>query len=164
MRTLRKTAWISVFLIALTACGGTPRAIAFPRTTSGQKLPRTQASEKVVQTAHTLLGTPYLFGGTTPKGFDCSGLINYVFRQAARMALPRTTRQLIRVGEPVHRSQLSKGDLVFFRIGHKKSIHIGIYIGEGKFIHSPSTGGKVNIQHLSTRYWKRRYRGARRIL
>ncbi|HIE65567.1 MAG: C40 family peptidase [Nitrospira sp.] len=164
MRTLSQIAWTSFLLIALTACGSAPRAAAFPQWTSDHRPPTTQARKKIVQTAHTLVGVPYLFGGASPKGFDCSGLINYVFRQAASLDLPRTTRQLIRIGEAVRKNELSPGDLVFFRIGQRRSIHIGIYIGNGEFIHAPKTGGEVNIQRLSTQYWKTRYRGARSIL
>ncbi len=154
---------ISTLLILLSACSVTPNA---PEISVGSNNdhPSTQTRQEVVQTAHTLLGAPYLFGGTTPRGFDCSGLINYVFRQAAGLALPRTARQLVRVGKSVRRNQLSPADLVFFKIGRKKSIHIGIYIGNGRFIHAPSSGGKVNIQRLSTKYWKIRYRGARRLI
>jgi cell wall-associated NlpC family hydrolase len=164
MRTLSHIGRISALLILLTACGAAPRTAAFPTEAEDDRLPSTQAQKKVVQTARTLLGIPYLFGGATPKGFDCSGLINYVFRQAASLALPRTARQLARIGTPVRLNRLSPADLVFFRIGHKRSIHIGIYIGNGKFIHAPKTGGQVNIQKLSTKYWKNRYRGARRVL
>ncbi|MFQ5779822.1 MAG: C40 family peptidase [Nitrospiria bacterium] len=126
--------------------------------------PASPLPQKVIQTAHTLLGTPYRFGGTTPKGFDCSGLVYYVFRHAAGLTLPRTTRQLIHAGRPIRPNRLSPADLVFFKIERQKSLHIGIYIGNGKFIHAPSSGGKVNIQRLTVKYWKRRYLGARRVL
>lgn len=160
---MRTSLQIWTFIIFMTACSLTPKAGDIP-VAPVNRFASIQTREKVVLMAQNLLGTPYLFGGTTPVGFDCSGLIYYVFREASGLSLPRTTRQLVRVGKSVSQKRLSPADLVFFRIGHQKSLHIGIYIGNGKFIHAPSSGGKVNIQRLSTKYWKMRYRGARRVL
>lgn len=120
--------------------------------------------EIVIRKALSLLGTPYLFGGMTPEGFDCTGFINYVYRTSASIALPRESHDLVRAGEPVSVADLRPADIVYFRIERQKPLHAGIYLGAGKFIHAPSTGGKVNIQNLSQDYWKSRYLGGRRIV
>ena len=146
---------ITVLLIALSGCAGSP-----PR----PERPSTPVQKEVIKTAHSLLGVPYKYGGMTPEGFDCSGFVNYVFRNAADVALPRETHALVRAGKPVSVAELRPADLVYFKIERRKPLHVGIYLGEGKFIHSPSTRGKVNIQRLDQNYWKDRYLGARRLL
>lgn len=124
----------------------------------------TPAQANVTQIARSLLDTPYRFGGTTPQGFDCSGFINYVFRKGAGLSLPRTTEELSQAGKPVPIPDLRPSDLVYFRIERQKPLHIGIYLGNGRFIHAPSSQGKVNIQRLDLDYWRARYLGARRVL
>lgn len=110
------------------------------------------------------LGVRYRYGGTSPDvGFDCSGLIHYSARESWGLSLPRRARDMARVGQQVKASELVVGDLVFFNtLGHRYS-HVGIYLGEGHFLHSPSSGGQVSIQNMTTRYWTQRYTGARRI-
>lgn len=113
-----------------------------------------------------LVGTPYRWGGNTPSGgFDCSGLIGFVYRDAAGIQLPRTTTQLSTLRAPsVKRSALQPGDLVFFATsGGSKVSHAGIYVGEGRFVHAPSSGGTVRLDSLSSRYWETTYQGAKRI-
>ena len=118
----------------------------------------------VIEMARSLLGTPYRFGGTTPEGFDCSGLINYVYRKAAGMTLPRNSHRIARAGRAVSVDELRPADILHFKIERQRSLHVVIYIGEGKFIHAPKTGGKVSVQKLNVNYWTKRYRGARRVL
>lgn len=123
------------------------------------------AAQDVLFLAISLVGTPYRYGGNTPAGgFDCSGLIGYVFRQAAALSLPRTTRELQAMrGRDVRRSQLASGDLVFF--GSRGRVnHAGIYVGEGRFVHAPSSGGTVRLDALDGHYWRDHYLGAKRIL
>lgn len=118
----------------------------------------------VLMRAIGLVGTPYRYGGNTPEGgFDCSGLVGYVFRDAAGIALPRTTGEIARVDarEP-GRERLAPGDLVLF--GQRKVDHIGIYVGEGRFVHAPSSGGTVRLDRLDGPYWRDRYFGAKRLL
>lgn len=101
-----------------------------------------------------LVGIPYRYGGNTPdSGFDCSGLIGYVYTARAGRAPPRTVAQLAGFGEPVDAQALRTGDLVVF--GHDPAWHAGIYVGEGRFVHAPSTGGTVRLDRLDNRYWAR---------
>ena len=134
-----------------------------------QKPPPIQsgAAEDVLFRALGLVGTPYRYGGNNPQsGFDCSGLIGYVYRDAAGLQLPRSTRELIRLPvPPVPRQDLSAGDLVFFATsGGSQVSHAGIYVGEGRFVHAPSSGGTVRLDSLSSRYWQQTYLDARRVL
>jgi len=111
------------------------------------------------------LGVPYRAAGLSPQtGFDCSGLVAYVYREGAGMALPRNSFELSRVGQPVERAALRPGDLVFYNTQSRDYSHVGIYLGEDRFIHAPSSGGEVRVENLRADYWIRRYNGARRII
>jgi len=112
------------------------------------------------------LGTRYRFGGSTPEsGFDCSGFVHWVFRDNLPKDFPRASQAMAQVAAPsVERTQLMPGDLVFFRIRGSRISHVGIYIGDNRFIHAPSRGGAVRIDALDERYWQPRYAGAKRIL
>jgi cell wall-associated NlpC family hydrolase len=123
----------------------------------------TPTQRGVIGTAQALLGTPYRFGGSTPAGFDCSGFVGYVFQRAAHLTLPRETHKIVLSGKPVSVTELAPADLVYFKIEHQEPLHVGIYIGGGKFIHAPSTRGRVNVQHLDRDFWRDRYLGARRL-
>ena len=116
----------------------------------------------IVETAQRYIGTPYVFGGTSPKGFDCSGFTQYVFKQQGRQ-LPRMADQQFLVGKMISRNSLQKGDLVFFSTYEKGASHEGIYMGEGRFIHASSSKGVMN-SHLDEPYWKTHYLGARRVI
>jgi cell wall-associated NlpC family hydrolase len=119
---------------------------------------------QVISIAKGLLGTPYHFGGTNPHdGFDCSGYVAYVFKQAVNLSLPRQTNQQIKTGRAVS-SSLQPADMVYFRMLEQNSWHTGIYIGKQKFIHAPSSHGVVNIQNMNLPYWNKRFFGARRLL
>jgi len=116
--------------------------------------------------AISLVGTPYRYGGNSPEGgFDCSGLVQFVFRDSAGLRLPRSTRELVAMqARRVDRDDLRPGDLVFFNPGGGDASHIGIYVGEGRFVHAPSSGGTVRLDRLDAEYWHRHWAGARRIL
>jgi murein DD-endopeptidase len=120
----------------------------------------------ILKRAMTLLGTPYRWGGSSPDGgFDCSGLVGYVFRTALGIELPRVSREMAHDGNAElikDRSALSAGDLVFF--GNRGRVnHVGIYVGEGRFLHAPSTGKDVQIDTLLSGYWGQKFMQARRV-
>lgn len=120
--------------------------------------------EEIAFVALSLLGKPYANAGASPEtGFDCSGLVAYVFRQASRMNLPRNTFDQARLGAAVPVAALEPGDLVFYNTQARDFSHVGIYLGESRFIHAPSTGGYVRIENMRTGYWTARFNGARRV-
>ena len=119
----------------------------------------------ILKRAMALLGTPYRWGGTSPDGFDCSGLVSYVFKTALGIELPRVSRDMAHDQDAElikDRTQLNAGDLVFF--GNRGRVnHVGIYVGEGRFLHAPSTGKDVKIDSLVTGYWSQKFMQARRV-
>ncbi|WP_337246089.1 C40 family peptidase [Luteimonas sp. gir] len=160
-------------LLALAGCGGRDVRPAAPaasapvpqRTWNAVSPTDPAAANAVLMRAISLVGTPYRYGGNTPEGgFDCSGLVNYVFRDMLDVRLPRSSRELYAYqGPKIDAERLAPGDLVFFGSGGSVS-HVGIYVGEGRFVHAPSTGGTVRLDHLDGSYWRRNYTGSRRVL
>jgi cell wall-associated NlpC family hydrolase len=121
-------------------------------------------AQEVVLRALSFIGVRYKWGGDSPDtGFDCSGLIRYVYAQVTGRALPGNAQEISRAGATVDRSELQPGDLVFFNTLRKPFSHVGIYLGDSRFLHAPSRGGQVEIVDMSNRYWKSRYNGARRL-
>ena len=118
-------------------------------------------SSAIIKTAKKYMGVPYLFGGTTPAGFDCSGFLQYVFKQNG-LEIPRLADEQYKLGKSAKVSQLEAGDLVFFSTYEAGASHCGIYVGDGKFLHTSSSKG-VRIDSLSDDYWKPRFIGARKI-
>ena len=116
----------------------------------------------IISTAQTFIGVPYVFGGTTPSGFDCSGYVQYVFKMHG-FDIPRLADEQYTFGKAVTRSQLKAGDLVFFTTYASGASHCGIYIGNGKFLHASSSKG-VKIDSLDSEYWKPRFIGARKVV
>jgi cell wall-associated NlpC family hydrolase len=159
---------------ALAACGGSTRvragggsqAYGLGEDGYAEATPLSLRSNDVLMRAIGLVGTPYRYGGNSPEGgFDCSGLVGFVFRDAAGLSLPRSTRELIDLRAPtIPRDALQPGDLVYFNPAGGRVSHIGIYVGEGRFVHAPSSGGTVRLDRLEADYWRRSYAGARRIL
>lgn len=124
-------------------------------------------ANEVTFSAMQQVGKPYRYGGSSPKtGFDCSGLVDYVYRQSVGMKLPRTVRELDAMHAPtIDKSGLQTGDLVIFATGWgSKPDHAGIYVGKGRFVHSPSTGGKVRLDKLADDYWRRSFLNGKRPL
>lgn len=119
---------------------------------------------RVVEQAVSLAGTQYHFGGNTPEtGFDCSGFVQYVFKQATNIKLPRTAAAMRQVGTTINKNALQDGDLVFFNTTNTPNSHVGIYIGHHQIIHAPSSGRSVSIENMDKTYWSERYNGAMRI-
>jgi cell wall-associated NlpC family hydrolase len=118
----------------------------------------------VVVGALNMIGVRYRWGGNTPdSGLDCSGFVRYVFQDTLGMALPRRAEEMSRVGEKVSMNDLKPGDLVFFNTMRRTFSHVGIYIGDNKFVHSPSTGSTIRVDDLDEGYWEKRFTGARRV-
>jgi cell wall-associated NlpC family hydrolase len=114
--------------------------------------------------ALSLIGVDYRWGGTRPEtGLDCSGLVQYVFQQVTGITLPRTAQQMSRMGERVKLSELEPGDLVFFNTRRFAFSHVGIYLGDNRFIHAPARGREVEIATIDAGYWQKRFNGARRL-
>ncbi|MDH5824416.1 C40 family peptidase [Luteimonas sp. RD2P54] len=126
--------------------------------------PERAGRQNLLQRGLALLGTPYRWGGTSPEGgFDCSGLVSYLFRTALGIELPRVSHDMASAGEQVERTQLDAGDLVFFARRAGRIDHVGIYLGNGRFLHAPRTGRDVTVSSLDTGYWSRKFTQARRI-
>ena len=154
----------------LVACGGSGTVRPEPRPTTQRTWADQQPvdpakANAVLMRAISLVGTPYRYGGNTPEGgFDCSGLVNYVFRDMLDLRLPRTSRELAATQGPrIATDRLASGDLVFFGSDGQVS-HVGIYVGEGRFVHAPNSGGTVRLDRLDGAWWREHYTGARRLL
>lgn len=139
------------------------KSTGIPPSPSALKNPSGSLRDNIVANANKLLGTPYLWGGSSPTGFDCSGFTQYVLKQSG-IHLPRTTELQVQQGTYIDKNQLQKGDLVFLKDTYRSGVsHVGIYIGEGKMIHASSSKG-VTISDLSTSYYVKHYHSARRII
>lgn len=166
MRTFNSLLVMAVALL-LAACSGAPKTPA-PRSwrdaadpAAAARLSLQQANDVTLR-AISLVGTPYHYGGNTPEsGFDCSGLIGYVYRTSAGVLAPRTVAALVDWGLPVDAQSLRSGDLVVFTQNGVAG-HAGIYVGNGRFVHAPSKGGEVRLDALDARYWARQQVGYRR--
>ena len=112
-----------------------------------------------------LIGVKYKWGGNDPEaGLDCSGLVSHVFHEVTGMVLPRNSRAMSKEGSAVEKNELKPGDLVFFNTLRRPFSHVGIYIGEDRFVHAPRRGREVEVSELRDSYWKKRFNGARRLL
>ena len=128
----------------------------------GKTLLSRSKAEAVVQTAKKFIGVPYVFGGTTPSGFDCSGFVQYAFKQNG-ILIPRLADEQYKLGKAVKTKELTAGDLVFFTTYEAGASHCGIYLGEGQFLHVSSSYG-VRIDYLDNTYWAPRFYGAKKIV
>jgi len=121
-------------------------------------------AQEVLLNALSLTGIQYKYGGNSPDtGFDCSGFVRYVFKQAASLTLPHNARAISQLGQSVSKDELQPGDLVFFNTLKSAFSHVGIYLGDNRFIHAPSTGGGIQVVDMKDAYWAKRFNGARRI-
>ncbi|MEJ8814464.1 C40 family peptidase [Variovorax ureilyticus] len=153
-----RTAIALCICLGLAACGSAPKSTM--RSARPPILSAEQSRDAAIH-AMGLVGTPYRYGGNTVDGgFDCSGLIAYVYRESAGLATPRTVSQLAGFGDAIARDELRTGDLVVF--GGGRPTHAGIYVGENRFVHAPSTGGEVRLDRLDGPYWSRQKLDVRR--
>jgi cell wall-associated NlpC family hydrolase len=119
----------------------------------------------IVEQAVAMIGIPYHWGGNDPdEGLDCSGFVRYVYRNTTGMLLPRQSAQISKAGSAVAKPDLHPGDLVFFDTPRGPATHVGIYMGDNRFIHAPKTGAYIRVESMTSRYWASRYRGARRFV
>lgn len=148
---------ILAVLALLSGCASRPHAP--PATELPAARSPLDARTTVVSVAHDMLGVPYRPGGSTPRGFDCSGLVSYSHGHAG-IPVPRTAREQYARAKPVGRRDLLPGDLVFFNTEGRWVSHVGIYVGDGRFVHAPSSGKQVALESLDNPYWRRRIIGA----
>jgi len=149
---------LSLLVLLLGACA-TPGAP--PEPPSGGRM---EQMNDVALYALSLADTPYRYGGTSrDNGFDCSGFVQYVYLNTLKIKLPRTSTEMSRLGEPLNAAQLRPGDLVFFNTRRQPFSHVGIYVGEQRFVHSPSSGKAIMMASMDEKYWRSRYNGARRV-
>jgi cell wall-associated NlpC family hydrolase len=142
--------------LLLAGCGGHPTVAPSPGDRGVQHPPVTaEQRQALVRQARAMLGTPYRYGGSSPRGFDCSGLVQYSHAQTG-ITVPRMARDQRRHARPVPVSRLQPGDLVFFALPESKGDHVGIYVGNGEFIHAPSSGKRVSRSRLDQHYWRER--------
>ncbi len=158
-------------VLALAGCTNTPTRTSNPSRWPVQaaerplREPAQGSANAVAFRALSLVGTPYLYGGESPQtGFDCSGFVRFIYRDALGVVLPRTAQAQSTFGGILHRREnLALGDLVFFSEG-QTIFHVGLYVGEGRFVHAPRTGKTVQLSSLSAGYWADRFALARRVL
>jgi len=156
--SLRRLLLLVGFAFLVSACGTQPL-----RPTTIALSDDAQASKSVVPSvARQFLGVPYVYGGTTPNGFDCSGLVQYAYREVG-IDVPRTTMAQYSIAWPVELAQLQPGDLLFFRLNSAEVSHVAIYDGDLQFIHAPATGKVVSVSSLNNRFWRERLVGAGRF-
>jgi cell wall-associated NlpC family hydrolase len=148
--------------LSLSAILQVGQVLTVPAASTAATTDQTSVAEALVHAALALLGAPYAWGGTSPAGFDCSGFVQYVAAEVG-IHLPRTSQAQYGVGTPVGRQDLAPGDLVFFNT-YGWASHVGVYIGDGRFVDAPASGGVVSIQSLSNPYWADTYLGARDII
>ena len=154
---------ISALLALLAACGSPARREPVAVATIPQAArPSVPQGNEVVLYALGLLDTGYRFGGKNPEaGLDCSGMVSYIYQQALGMGIKGSAADIARRGRSVARNELRPGDLVFFNTRNAAFSHVGIYIGDERFVHAPATNGRVRIDRLSNRYYAQRYEAAR---
>lgn len=150
--------------LGLAACGSPVPKPEGGQTISQASRPVSAAGNEIAMYALGLIDTGYRFGGKNPEaGLDCSGMVSYIYGQAANMRLRGSAADIARISRPIDRDDLRPGDLVFFNTrGHAFS-HVGIYIGDARFVHAPSTNGRVRIDRLNDRYYAQRYESARTL-
>ena len=153
---------LSLIAALLAACGSPgPRPPASTETIAQASRPVSEKGNEIVLYAMGLLDTGYRFGGKNPEaGLDCSGMVSYIYGQALGLRLQGSAADIARNGRPIGRHELRPGDLVFFNTRNQPYSHVGIYLGDERFVHAPSSGGRVRIDRMSDRYFAQRYEAA----
>lgn len=124
----------------------------------------TSTAQEIILHALSQTGVKYKYGGINPdSGFDCSGFVRYVFKEAANLTLPHGANAMSQLGQKVNPNELQPGDLVFFNTMKSVYSHVGIYLGNNRFIHAPSAGSSISVADMNDSYWSKRYTGARRV-
>jgi cell wall-associated NlpC family hydrolase len=160
MQTRNLIAGVLVCLLA--ACGSAPPAPERASESPPRRAGFSEQGHEVALFALGLIDTGYRFGGKNPEaGFDCSGMVSYIYNQAAGVKISGSAADIARKGRPVERGNLRPGDLVFFNTRNAPFSHVGIYIGDDRFVHAPSGNGRVRIDQLSARYYAQRFEAAR---
>lgn len=158
----RKALYSIVFLSSISGCASFAPPPAEPAAVPAPA-PSAERSEALLQVL-LALGVDYRYGGNSPvTGFDCSGLVAHVYREAWGVRLPHNTQAQSEAGVPVSLAELQPGDLVFYDTLQRPFSHVGIYMGNGQFVHAPKSGARVRFESLESRYWSTRFSGARRI-
>jgi cell wall-associated NlpC family hydrolase len=142
--------------LAFSGCASTPH-----NASTGSTNPAPERADRAASHALKMVGKPYKYGGSSPKGFDCSGLVLYSYKQAG-VALPHSTEKQRSTSRLVKVAELRRGDLLFFHQEGKKYGHVAIYAGDGRFVHAPSSGKSVRTDRLDNPYWKKHLSEARR--
>jgi cell wall-associated NlpC family hydrolase len=173
--------FLFILILSLSGCSGEPPrpelrsaavsatpAAAAPATATSQEAattaPRDDPRDELVQQALAALGVSYRRGGESPAvGFDCSGLVVHVYKEALGLSLPHNALAQSRVGRRIDAADLQPGDLVFYNTRHRRHSHVGLYLGDGRFIHAPKPGARVRVERMNVQYWSRRFDGARRV-
>ena len=149
-------AWAAHADEIVTEAHSTPVAGFFERASNGIDI--------MLGEALSMIGVPYKRGGSSPeRGFDCSGFVSHVYERSLGLILPHNAKAMSNEGEKIDKQELQPGDLVFFNTMRRAFSHVGIYVGDGLFVHSPRSGGKVRVEELNDTYWRKRYNGARRV-
>ena len=171
MRTVTMMLSGVLMAVALAACGTNktvkPKTPTHHTPVSAHKITLPDSEnlrQEIWFQAFSLVGTPYRYGGNDRSGFDCSGMVQYVYQQATRTPLPRTAKDIAASSHVIDKKQLKSGDLVFFNTGGGTFSHVGIYLGNQEFLHAPSSNGHIRIARLDQPYFAQRYTGARTFL
>jgi cell wall-associated NlpC family hydrolase len=159
----RKTLYLFVIIGLISGCATYRSEPSYAPVPAPVPVSRAERSEALLQ-ALLALGVDYKYGGKSPvTGFDCSGLVAHVYKEAWGIELPPNTKGQSQAGTSVKLAELQAGDLVFYDTLKRPYSHVGIYMGDGKFVHAPKTGAQVRIESIKSAYWSQRYNGARRI-
>ena len=157
MTKIFNTLSIIIACTFISACGAQKKQIP-----EFAELNGTPSGLAIVKLALNQIGTPYIYGGSSPRGFDCSGLVQYTHSRIG-VQTPRVASDQFQASRPVKIDDLQAGDLVFFKLSRYKVNHVGIYMGQGFFIHAPAKGKSVSVRNLGTPYWKKHMIGAGRF-